>query len=64
MVCPHMRMPVIFSGGSVRLQKQGGAGQIFLVHGEDKGLAAMAKLTEDCSDLPPVIPKFGESFEV
>jgi metallo-beta-lactamase family protein len=46
------------------LQRQGGAGQIFLVHGEDKGLAAMAKLTEECSDLPPVIPKFGESFEV
>ncbi len=46
------------------LQRQGGAGQIFLVHGEDKSLAAMAKLTEECSDLPPVIPKFGESFEV
>jgi metallo-beta-lactamase family protein len=46
------------------LQKQGGAGQIFLVHGEDKSLEAMAKLTEDCADLPPVIPKFGESFEV
>ena len=46
------------------LQKQGGAGQIFLVHGEDKSLNAMAKLTEDCSDLPPVIPKFGESFDV
>ena len=45
------------------LQKQGGAGQIFLVHGEDKSLAAMAKLTEDCSDLPPEIPKCGESFE-
>ncbi|MBC7968310.1 MAG: MBL fold metallo-hydrolase, partial [Fuerstia sp.] len=46
------------------LQKQGGAGQIFLVHGEEKSLAAMAKLTEDCSDLPPVIPKFGESFDL
>lgn len=46
------------------LQKQGGAGQIFLVHGEDKSLAAMAKLTEECADLPPVIPKFGESFNL
>jgi hypothetical protein len=34
------------------------------VHGEDKSLAAMAKLTEECSDLPPVIPKFGESIDV
>ncbi len=33
------------------LQKQGGAGQIFVVHGEDKVCAAMAKLTEDCSSL-------------
>ena len=46
------------------LLKKGGAGQIFLVHGEEKGLEALAKLTKDCSDLPPVIPKFGESFDV
>ncbi len=46
------------------LVKKGGAGQIFLVHGEEKGLEALAKLTKDCSDLPPVIPKFGESFDV
>ena len=46
------------------LLKQGGAGQVFLVHGEEKGLEAMAKLTADCSDLAPVIPKLGESFEV
>jgi len=46
------------------LQKQGGAGQIFLVHGEEAGLNAMATLTADCSDLPPIVPKFGESFEV
>ena len=45
------------------LVKKGGAGQIFLVHGEDKGLQALAKLTAECSDLPPVIPKFGESFD-
>jgi metallo-beta-lactamase family protein len=47
-----------------QLLKKGGAGQVFLVHGEEKGLEALAKLTADCSDLPPVIPKFGESFDV
>ncbi len=46
------------------LLKKGGAGQVFLVHGEEKGLEALAKLTAECSDLPPVIPKFGESFDV
>lgn len=46
------------------LQKEGGAGQIFLVHGESKSATALAQIVADCSDLPPVIPKFGESFEV
>jgi len=46
------------------LQKNGGAGQIFLVHGESKSAAALAQIVEDCSDLPPVIPQFGQSFEV
>jgi metallo-beta-lactamase family protein len=46
------------------LQKKGGAGQIFLVHGEFKSAAALATIVEDCSDLPPVIPQFGQSFEV
>ena len=46
------------------LQKQGGAGQIFLVHGESKSAAALAKVVESCSDLPPIIPQFGQSFEV
>lgn len=46
------------------LQKQGGAGQIFLVHGEEASLAAMKELTKECSDLPPIVPAFGESFEV
>jgi len=46
------------------LLKKGGAGQIFLVHGESKSSSAMAKLVEECSDLPPVIPQFGQSFEV
>lgn len=46
------------------LQKKGGAGQIFLVHGEASSLEAMASLTVDCSDLPPIIPKFGDAFDV
>ena len=46
------------------LQKQGGAGQIFLVHGESKSAAALAKIVQACSDLPPIIPQFGQSFEV
>ena len=46
------------------LQRQGGAGQVFLVHGEEKSLAATADLTRDCSDLDPIIPTFGESFDL
>jgi len=46
------------------LLKKGGAGQIFLVHGEAKSSSAMAQLVEECSDLTPVIPQFGQSFEV
>ncbi len=46
------------------LLRNGGAGQIFLVHGESKSAAALAKIVEDCSDLPPIIPQFGQSFEV
>jgi metallo-beta-lactamase family protein len=46
------------------LTKQGGAGQIFIVHGESRPAAALAELAADCSDLPPVVPQYGESFEV
>jgi metallo-beta-lactamase family protein len=46
------------------LHKNGGAGQIFLVHGESKGATALMKIVEECSDLPPVIPQFGQSFDV
>jgi metallo-beta-lactamase family protein len=46
------------------LQKAGGAGQIFLVHGESAAATALADIVRDCSDLPPVIPQFGQSFEV
>jgi metallo-beta-lactamase family protein len=45
------------------LQRKGGAGQVFVVHGETKAAQALAKLAEDCSDLPPIIPNFGQSFE-
>lgn len=44
--------------------KKGGVGQVFLVHGESKSATALAKIAEECSDLPPVIPQFGQSFEV
>lgn len=46
------------------LLKNGGAGQIFLVHGESKSSSALAKLVEECSDLPPVIPQYAQSFDV
>lgn len=45
------------------LRREGGAGQIFLVHGEPRSAHALAELIHDCSDLPPVIPQFGQSFD-
>ena len=45
------------------LQRKGGAGQVFVVHGETKAAQALAKIAEDCSDLPPIIPNCGQSFE-
>lgn len=46
------------------LSRNGGVGQVFLVHGERGATAAMAELTRDFSDLPPIIPEFGQSFEI
>lgn len=46
------------------LQKAGGAGKVFLVHGEEKSATALAKLAEDCADEGVVMPRWGESFEV
>ncbi len=46
------------------LTKSGGAGQVFIVHGESRSASALAELVADCSDLPPVVPQYGESFEV
>jgi metallo-beta-lactamase family protein len=46
------------------LLKKGGAGQIFLVHGESKSATALSKIVEECSDLPPIIPQLGQSFDL
>lgn len=46
------------------LQKKGGCGQAFIVHGENSGATALAELINDCCDVPPIIPQYGESFEV
>lgn len=46
------------------LQKAGGTGRVFLVHGEQSATDAMVELVKDCSDEPPVVPQFGESFEL
>jgi metallo-beta-lactamase family protein len=44
------------------LSQNGGTGQVFLVHGEEHAARAAAEIARDCSDLPPIIPRFGESF--
>lgn len=46
------------------LQRNGGAGRAFIVHGEEKSAEALAKLIEDCCDERPAIPQFGDSFEI
>lgn len=46
------------------LQKGGGTGQAFLVHAEPDSANALAPLINDCCDEPPMIPQFGDSFEV
>jgi metallo-beta-lactamase family protein len=46
------------------LARQGGTGQVFLVHGEDKATAALSNIAADCSDEPPIVPQYGQSFEV
>ena len=47
-----------------RLRDAGGAGQAFIVHGEDRPAEALRELIADCCDEEPVIPQFGDSFEV
>lgn len=46
------------------MQKQGGCGHAFIVHGEQGGAEALAELIADTCDHPPIVPQFGESFEV
>ena len=41
-----------------------GAGQAFIVHGEEPAADALSELIEECCDTPPVVPQFGESFEI
>jgi metallo-beta-lactamase family protein len=47
-----------------RLRDEGGCERAFIVHGEEKPAAALATLIEDCCDEPPIVPQYGESFEV
>lgn len=46
------------------LQKSGGAGRVFLVHGEAKAAQALAKIAEEAADEGVSIPQLGESFDV
>ncbi|MDG2130258.1 MAG: MBL fold metallo-hydrolase [Fuerstiella sp.] len=46
------------------LQRNGGCGRAFIVHGETAAAQALAVLIDDTCDTPPVIPRYGESFEV
>jgi metallo-beta-lactamase family protein len=46
------------------LQRAGGAGRIFLVHGEARAAEALSKLAADCADEGVEIPQWGESFEI
>lgn len=46
------------------LRKQGGCGRAFIVHGEDEAARALQDIIADACDEPPVIPQFGDSFEI
>ncbi|MBA3316266.1 MAG: MBL fold metallo-hydrolase [Planctomycetota bacterium] len=46
------------------MAKTGGVGQCFLVHGEPHVATKFAQLIENDCDEPPVIPQWGEAFEV
>ena len=41
-----------------------GIGQAFLVHGEPESAAALATVLKDYCDEEPIVPRFGETFEV
>jgi len=46
------------------LRDAGGCGQAFIVHGEEDAANSLAGLIADACDEPPVVPQWGESFEV
>lgn len=46
------------------ISRAGGVGQVFLVHGEERAAQALSSLVAEHSDLPPVIPQFGQSFDI
>jgi len=44
--------------------RSGHFGQVFLVHGEPESAQALAGVIRDCCDEEPIVPAFGESFEI
>ena len=46
------------------LASNGGVGQVFLVHGEPDSANALAAVIRDYCDEDPVVPSWGETFEV
>lgn len=44
--------------------QRGHFGQVFLVHGEPESAEALATVVRDYCDEDPIIPRFGESFEI
>jgi len=46
------------------LQRRGGTGETYIVHGEPEAAEALADIAADCSDELPVIPRYGQSFVI
>ena len=46
-----------------RLGQTRGVGQAFIVHGEGTGPSFLARMLDEVSDEPPIIPEYGQSFE-
>lgn len=44
--------------------RRGHFGQVYLVHGEQESAEALAKIVRDFSDEDPIIPQFGETYEI
>ena len=47
-----------------RLAAEGGVGQAFVVHGEQRAATSLAGLLRDECDEPPIIPHWGQAFDV